>query len=404
MKILHLVGGKLTGGAARGAYWLHQGLLELGTESMVLANSKQTLGDPTVFTTAGAWAGKAVYKINAAMDALLCRKARGTFSTGLVGVNPTRTSSYHEADLVHLHWINEGLVNVRHLRQVAKPMVWTMRDMWPMTGGCHYAMDCERYQTGCGRCPQLGSRRDNDLSRLIWKRKKRNLPETMKLIGISHWLSDCARTSALFRDFDVRTIHNNINTKDFFPIEKHVARKVLGLPADRAILLAGAQRLDDRYKGFTTLLKAVEHLKADPLLLFFGNLDPGTIAKLRRDHVHLGYLHDPVLLRLAYSAADVFAAPTHMDAFGKTLAEAMACGTPVVCFDAAGPRDIVDHKINGYKARPFDPQEFAKGVDWVLEHPNPETLARHARDKVMQTFDSRVIAKQYLKLYREMLG
>ncbi len=407
MKVLHIIGGKLTGGAARGAYWLHLGLRELGLESSILANSKQTLGDPLVVSLARTLKGKALNKLSARVDELLCAlyagRIRGGFSTGLVGVNFTKTRACREADIVHLHWVNEGMVNIRHLSRCTKPIIWTMRDMWPMTGGCHYSMKCERYHAACGRCPHLGSRYDRDLSRYVWKRKKRHMPESVKMVGISRWLTDCARKSALLRDFDIRTIPNNINTRDFFPIEKHIARNVLGLPLDRAIVLAGAQRLDDGFKGFETYLKAIAHLTADPLLLFFGNLDHASIAKITRDHVHLGFLHDAVLLRLAYSAADVFAAPTHMDAFGKTLAEAMACGTPGVCFDAAGPRDIVDHLENGYRATPYDPEDFARGIDWVLGHPDPEGQSRKARDKVLREFDCVVAARNYLQLYSEML-
>lgn len=407
MKVLHLVGGKLSGGAARGAYWLHQGLRELGLDSAILGNSKQTLDDPNVFTTASSATNRIISKLSMRLDTLLCapyaQKKQGSFSTGLMGVDVTRTPQYRDADLIHLHWINEGLVNLRHLRKTTKPMIWTMRDMWPMTGGCHYAVDCRQYRTGCGKCPQLGSRRDYDLSRLVWKRKKRLLPKNIKIVGISRWLSECAEKSALLRHFDVRTIHNNINTREFFPLEKPLARKVLGLPPDRPIVLAGAQRLDDPYKGFSVLIKALRSLPRPPLLLLFGHLAPSSIRTITHDFVHLGFLRDAVLLRLAYSAADVFAAPSRIDAFGKTLAEAMACGTPSVCFDAAGPRDIVDHLINGYRATSGDAQDLARGIAWVLNHPEPDFLARKSRDKVEQEFDSLVVARKYKQLYRDVL-
>lgn len=407
MKVLHLVGGKLSGGAARGAYWLHQGLRELGLDSVILGNSKQALDDPNVFTTASSATNRIISKLSMRLDTLLCapyaKKKQGSFSTGLMGVDVTRTPQYRQADLIHLHWINEGLVNLRHLRKTTKPMIWTMRDMWPMTGGCHYAVDCRRYRTGCGKCPQLGSRRDHDLSRLVWKRKERHLPKNIKIVGISRWLSQCAEKSALLRHLDIRTIHNNINTREFFPLEKPLARKVLGLPPDRPIVLAGAQRLDDPYKGFSVLIKALRSLPRPPLLLLFGHLAPSSIRTITHDFVHLGFLRDAVLLRLAYSAADAFAAPSLIDAFGKTLAEAMACGTPSVCFDAAGPRDIVDHLINGYRATCGDAQDFAQGIAWVLSHPEPDFLARKARDKVEREFDSLVVARKYEQFYRDVL-
>ena len=122
-------------------------------------------------------------------------------------------------------------------------------------------------------------------------------------------------------------------------------------------------------------------------------------------HAHLGFLSDTLSLRLLYAAADVFVAPSLMDAFGKTLAEAMACGTPVVCFDATGPKDIVEHRVTGYKATPFDPADLAAGIQWVLDLPREwhDALRRDARERAVKRFDSRVIAGQYKALYEEML-
>ncbi len=408
MNVLHIVGGKLTGGAARGAYWLHQGLQGIGVDSWVLTNSRQTFGDDTVVSTSRTKKGRLLNKLNLHVEAMLLalytKRQRMTFSLGLTGFDFTKTAVYHRAQVIHLHWINDGFVNIRHLSRVSKPMIWTMRDMWSFTGGCHYALNCRQYLSGCGRCPHLGSKTSADLSRFAWRRKRKFLPQGMHIVGISQWLSDCAQSSLLLQDFKIRTIQNNISTRDFFPIEKQMARRALGLPLDRPVVLAGAQRLDDDFKGFPTFLKALEYLRGKPFLLFFGNLDQASLSGLEHDHRNLGFLMETVLLRLAYSAADVFVSPSHMEAFGKTLAEAMACGTPVVCFDATGPRDIVDHQVNGFRARPFLPEELAVGIDWVLDHSTPAVLARNAREKAKRHFDSKVVSKIYSEFYNEVLS
>lgn len=403
---MHLVGGELAGGAARGAYWLHKGLLGLGVDSRVLTNSRETYSDETVTSIATNKKRKVLAlarnQADSSLRSMYRRRQQLIFSTGFFGHDFTRARSYAEADIVHLHWICGGMVNTSHLAKVDKPLIWTMRDMWPMTGGCHYSMDCEAYKSGCGKCPQLRSKRSKDLSRFVLRRKGRYVPKTTRLVGISHWLSDCARSSTLFRDHDVRTIHNNVSTQEFFPVEKSVARQVLNLPQERSIVLTGAQSIDSFYKGFDIYLGAVPGLESDPLLLFFGKLDPLAVEPLGRDYVNLGFLHDTVSLRLAYSAADVFVAPSRMEAFGKTLAEAMACGTPVVCFDATGPRDIVSHEVDGYRAQPFDATDLAKGIRWTLEdHERREWLSRNARRKAEQHFDVCVIAGQYRELYEE---
>jgi len=223
-------------------------------------------------------------------------------------------------------------------------------------------------------------------------------------VGISNWLSEKSKQSFLLRNLDVRTIHNNINTRDFFPIDKQFARKILGISTDKKIIFAGAQNINDFYKGFGKFIKAIKLLdKNKYCLCFFGRLHTGVIDPLGFEYVNFGFLHDNISLRLLYSAADVFVAPSLMDAFGKTLAESMACGTPVVCFNATGPKDIVDHLINGYKATPFDSSDLAEGIRWVLNSPDYTALSRNAREKVLRCFDSKVVAKKYIELYKSVL-
>ena len=409
MKILHIVAGDLTGGAARGAYWLHLGLRELAIDSKIVINGRETFGDKNVMSIVENTQSKILNRIRSQLDVLPTlfyqNRQKVIFSTGFVGFDFTKTREYEEADIIHLHWINNGFVNIKHLSKISKPIVWTMRDMWPMTGGCHYSMRCERYKTGCGKCAQLNSSLRYDLSKMVLNRKARSIPKNTIFVGISDWLSEKARESYLLSSFDVRTIHNCINTKDFFPIDKQVARMILGIDTDKKIILAGAQSINDFYKGFDKFIEAIQRLDENKYYLcFFGKLNTKLVDRSGFEYKDFGFLHDSVLLRLLYSAADVFVAPSLMDAFGKTLAESMACGTPVVCFDATGPKDIVDHQVNGYKAVPFDSSDLANGIDWVFQSPDYLTLSKNAREKVLRCFDSRVVAKQYVKLYESVLG
>jgi len=395
MKVLHIVAGDLNGGAARGAYWLHLGLKELGVNSKVFTSSKTTLNDDSVISTTQTKKGKLFNIFRGQIELLIVKfyKNKLIFSTGLFGVDFTKTKEYKEADIIHLHWINGGFVNMKHLSKIDKPIVWTIRDMWPMTGGCHYAMECEKYKTGCGSCEQLQSNSNYDLSKFILNRKKKFLPKSMKIVGISSWLSQKAKESYLFKDFDVITIFNNVNTNDFFPIEKNIAKKLLGIKTNKKIILAGAQDLKSFYKGFDKFIEAIKQLNKNKYFLcFFGNLDKSIVNNLGFEYKNFGFLYDTISLRLLYSASDVFVAPSLMDAFGKTLVESMACGTPVVCFDATGPKDIVTHKVDGYKAKPFDTTDLKNGIEWVLDADNYDELCKNAREKVVREFDSKVVA------------
>ena len=409
MKVLHLVSGNLSGGAARGAYWLHQAQRSIGIDSTLVTSGRDNLGDDSVVALGASNLSRVKFALLnrlGNLPALLYRKRkRWIFNTGFAGIDFTKLPEYREADLIHLHWIN-GMVAMRTLRKVKKPIVWTMRDMWPLTGGCHYAMDCEGYRTGCGQCPQLKSKRSSDLTRLVVANKRASLPKQLRVVGISQWLNDCASNSQVFATFPVQTISNNIDTQIFAPVDQQTARQILGLPAEKKIILVGAQRVTDFYKGFGLFVDAIKRIQRDDInVLTFGR--EASQAMLPVDHTvtHLGFLADALSLRLAYSAADLFVAPSLMDAFGKTLAESLSCGTPVVCFDATGPKDIVEHQKTGYKAQPFEAEDLAVGIEWILNLPREEyeLLRRNSRERAVTYFDSRVIAKQYKKLYAEML-
>jgi glycosyltransferase involved in cell wall biosynthesis len=408
MKVLHIVAGELTGGAAKGAYNLHRGLIKVGVDSKILTNSLNTLGDERVRSVISNKGLRIRNIIRNQLDSLPSfiykNREKRIFSTGFFGLNLTKIKEYKEADIIHLHWINNGFVNIKHLNKVKKPIVWTMRDMWPMTGGCHYSLDCENYKTGCGHCKQLNSNKKRDLSRFIVRRKRKYFPRHIKLVGISSWLSDKAKESYLLKDFDIRTISNNIDTDEFFPVNKKEAREALGIKTNKKIILAGANNLKDFYKGFDKFLKSLQNLNSDDYFLcFFGKMEKEIKDKMKFEYKDFGYLEDTISLRLLYSASDVFVAPSIQEAFGKTLAEAMACETPVVCFDATGPKDIISHKVDGYKSKPFDSEDLATGIEWVLNNDDYDDLCKNARKKAVEKFDSKIIARKYVDLYKQIL-
>lgn len=410
IKVLHLASGGLTSGSARGSYWLHRGLLDIGVDSFLLNSGRDLRIDSSIESLASNSFQKAKLALLSRIGGLPTRmyrkRLKRTFHTGLEGVDVTNHQAYDSADILHLHFIND-LVAIHTLRKISKPIVWTMRDMWPFTGGCHYSMDCDRYRVGCGACPQLGSTSQVDLSSLVIKNKLLSLPRSTQIVGISNWLANCAKESKLFSDFNIRVIPNNIDTTDFFCVDQRAARDVLGLPTNQKLILLGAQGITHFYKGFDLLCEALAKLSLDDVeIVVFGSASEDISKCWRFPTRLLGFLSDNISLRLAYSAADVFVAPSRMDAFGKTLAESMACGTPVVSFDSTGPADIVDHMITGYKARPFVTESLAKGIEWVLSLDDSAStkLRAASRSRAVSCFDSKVVAAQYLELYRELLA
>jgi glycosyltransferase involved in cell wall biosynthesis len=410
INVVHLVGGELSAGAARGAYWLHKGLLALGVESSILTNAKVPSSDIHVKSTANGRLAKAKLIVANQLELNTTSFYRGgegpIFSTNLFGGKVSDHPLVRAADIVNMHWIARGPIGLSDIRRIKVPVVWTMRDMWPFTGGCHYSLDCDGYRAGCGKCPQLFSKRTHDLSRVLAWKKKQKLPTKLVAVGISHWLSEQARQSSILEQEEVRTIHNCIDTEDFFSIEKSIARAALGLESKKPIVLVGSTNLQDFYKGFELFIKAANQFSSeDFLILSFGSSSEKWKQKIKQEVKELGFLSDSLSLRMAYNAADVFVAPSIMEAFGKTLVESMACGTPVVCFDATGPKDIVSHKINGYKAQPFNVTDLAAGISFVLQQKDARSgsLNSAARESAVKLFDKKVIAEKYLDLYKELL-
>jgi glycosyltransferase involved in cell wall biosynthesis len=408
MKILHVVAGDLSGGAARGAYWLHQGLLSIGVESYVLVQ-KGYYTDPSVFSLENTSLSKILIRVRSKMDrlplVLYKNRQKTPFSTGIFGNNIKKHSMFVEADIIHLHWINGGMINFKKLKTFNKPIVWTMRDMWPFTGGCHYSLDCDNFKKQCGACPQLKSDLHNDLSRWVLKRKNSNIPKDLYPVAISNWLGEEVRNSTLFSNFKVRVIPNCIDMELFKPIEKMLAKKILNLPLNKQTVLVGAKNVHDSYKGFPKFIESVNFIKNKDLhFAFFGKTDKTVLDELNISYIDLGSFTDELSLSLVYSAADVFVAPSIQEAFGKTLVESMACETPVVAFNATGPKDIVAHKQTGYLAKPFEPEDLARGIEWVLEDEKlKNSISQKAREKAVECFEIKKVAKQYLKLYKEVL-
>jgi glycosyltransferase involved in cell wall biosynthesis len=414
MKVCLLSNSDSRGGAAVAAYRLHQGLHRIDVESTMIVNDK-TGDDYAVLSPtnklAKGWAklipGLAQlplsfygqrepnpYSIQWLPDCLVSRVAK---------INP---------DIINLHWINAGFLQIETLAKFDKPLVWTAHDMWPFTGGCHYSGECSKYTQSCGNCPQLKSQQDWDISRWVWQRKNRawkNL--NLTIVTPSKWLADCAKNSSLFQDLRIEVIANGLDIQRYKPIDKNFARNLLGLPQDKQLILFGAMTAtSDSRKGFHLLLPAIQKLShwemwQDRLeLVVFGASEPINPPDFGLKTHYLGRLSDDISLALVYAAADIFVAPSIEDNLPNTVMEALACGIPCLAFKIGGIPDMIEHQHNGYLAQPYDIKDLALGISWILEdRERYGQLCTRARKKTAQEFTLEVQASQYWKLYHEVL-
>jgi len=414
MKVLMLNTFDNIGGAARAAVRLQSGLRGLGIDSELLVQFKGGDSDG-VFCSAGGLTTLA-RRLKIFLGLLPVRfypnKPENNFSPALLPDHKASAVAGLDPDIIHLHWLGAGFLQVEtisKLDRLGKPILWTLHDSWPFTGGCHVPYDCTKYVENCGACPVLGSSRERDLSRRTWERKKKAWQDlNLTLIAPSNWLADCARASSLFRNARVEVIPNGLDTEIFQPQDRENSRKLLDLPNDRKLILFGAMRATtDPNKGFQLLAQALQTLGQDlttAQALVFGNDESAKLPDLGIPVICLGRIENEQRLAAIYSAADVFVAPSRQEAFCQTAAEAMACGTPVVAFGASGLLDVVEHQRCGYLAQPYEPDDLAQGISWVLEDRDRHAeLSRRARQKAEEEFSQETMARRYLNIYQEIL-
>ena len=313
-----------------------------------------------------------------------------------------------DADVVALNWVNQGMLSLRGIRRIAamgKPVVWTMHDMWCMTGVCHHAGDCEGFLRDCGNCPLIKDGKDaRDMSRSTFRRKERLYDRvSLHFVAVSRWLASRAKDSALLRDEDVCVIPNAFPVAEF-PLTPSLSRAELGLPEGKRLIVMGAARLDDPIKGLPVAVEALNILAdkgCDAVAVFYGAMrDPAALDGLRLPHISLGTISDRRLASL-YAHADAVISTSQYETLPGTLIEGMAAGCVPVTFGRGGQADIVDHLDTGYIARYGDPVDFASGIEFALGCADEDRDRRSAT--VADRFSDAAIASKYIDLFNRLL-
>lgn len=400
-------------GAAAAAYRLHNALISLQIHSNMLVNER-TRSLSSILAPQSKieklWASTAP-RLGRVITKLLgdAKEYRS------INFFPNRTVERIHAikpDIVNLHWVNNEMLRIEAMANIQQPLVWTLHDMWPFCGAEHYGLDERRWREGYLPTNRPANESRFDINRWTWQRKHaawRQHVSKWTIVSPSRWLARCAQESALLRESHVAVIPNGIDTRIYRPIDKSVARDLLQLPQDRKLILFGAMSAtSDARKGFPLLRQALKHLAstaaaADTDLVVFG-AEGTESAVLEGFKVRfLGRLNDDLPLVLAYSGADVFVAPSIQDNLPNTVMESIACGTPTVAFNIGGMPDMIDHEKNGYLARPFETEDLARGLNWVLQHPDSTSLRTQARLKVENNFTLRHQAESYAQLFEQVL-
>lgn len=331
------------------------------------------------------------------------------------GYDITSLPEFKEADVIHLHWVNQGMLSLRGIRKImksGKPVVWTMHDMWPASSICHLTLGCHHYSSGCGNCKYLPKGSASDLSAKVWKRKQKLLKgRNLSFVTCSKWLAGEARLSGLLTGHKIYTVPNPIDTSVYCPGDRQAARLRLSLPQDKRIILFIAQRATNPYKGMSYLVEACQKLasqcpdmKKDTCVAILGGHGDEVEGKMPFATYSLGYVSDDKKIVDVYRSADLFVLPSLSENLPNTIMEAMACGVPCVGFRVGGIPEMIDHLKNGYVANYRDAADLMRGIRWVLAEAQQETLRSACVRKVVHNYSRHIVALSYIEIYNEVLA
>jgi len=416
LKVLHINSVDNEGGAGRAMYRLHQEIERQGHHSSCLVGNK-------VFPEEGISYIENITRVfRTKIDNIvepIGHRLKTYFNLDNLSyrdsLNISKTSIFKQSDVIHLHNLHGDYFNIRLLKHFCniKPVVWTLHDMWPVTGHCAFSYDCERWQSGCYDCPLLKEPQreiveppatKEDYTKRLWNLKRsvyHDLP--LHIVSPSKWLHGIAKESILQFSATFHCISNGVDWDISKVDAMQLAKKELKIPQDSKVILFSAANINSKRKGFQELLQCLEKLPENKSIWL---LTTGGVVNLpsKFNHfniMHLGRIEKEEDLQRAFRAADIFLFPTLAETQGLVIVEALITGTPIVSFEVGGVPDMVHHMKTGYLAKYKDIEDLAKGVNIILEDNElRKKMCDSCKKLAKSRFSLSLQAKKYLEVYK----
>lgn len=407
MKILFMNSTDCRGGAAKAAVRILNAVQHAGVDASLLSQEQGLNGaESSCYEKFCLWVRPRLDSL----PTLRYRKRTGMiFSPSRLSDRIAESIDKLSPDIIHLHWIQEGFIRVETLSDLKIPIVWTMHDSWPFTGGCHLPYDCDRFLASCGSCPVLASSNEYDLSRDVWMRKCKaweNVPFT--IVSPSRWLAGKAAESSLFRHKRIVVIPNCIDISIYHKQSREMVRKEFGIEPDELVIIINASQMAvDSNKGEALLGKILYAVAQFPdaaaihLLVIGSNFSKSMIPQGIRAS-YAGQIGDEKRMSELYSSADLLVVTSHMENLSNTVMEAMACAVPSVVFNVGGMSELINDGENGRLIAPFEIDEFVEAVWWCLDAERLPELSHNAVKIAGLRYTSDKVAEQYLELYNTL--
>lgn len=411
---VEIISSDYKGGAGRAAYRLHKSF-----SKTKLVNSKLIVPDNQYYDYLGIlnnqdnYYGKFSNIVFPVLDKLIFKlqvnKTLSPRSSGILGNFKLSNLNDSKSNIVNLHWINSGFMSIRQIAKITKPLVWTLHDMWPFLGAEHLSLDEDRrWVEGYYKYNKNSMIRGLDVDRIIWNIKKFYWKKPIHIVTPSKWMAECVQESKLMSHWSVTVIPNPLDTDLFRPHEKVASRKVFNLdPKKKYILFGAIHGTKLGYKGWSYLEKALKVIgkREDIEIIVIGQSAPFDPPLSFQKINWLGHINDEILLSILYSSVDVVVIPSMQENFPQLGTEAFACGCPVVAFNTTGLSNLINHKVTGYLADPYDVFDLAKGMLWVIESNNKTSfLSMNCRKEAEEKWSFGFVANEYLKLYERVIN
>lgn len=315
----------------------------------------------------------------------------------------------NKIDIVHFHNIHSnylGIQDVKEIAQYCKGVIFTLHDMWLLTGCCAHAMECEEWKKSrCKGCQGNALLKHKSFwAGNILRMKEENLGAGGYCFAVpSEWLYRQCQQSYLSGQ-DVRIIHNGIDLKVFIQQNKLTARKKYHIGTEKNVLLFAANGTRNVFKGFSYLLEALKNIenKNNYMLLVVGNDDEIVLDSEYEVH-KFGYIKDPRVMNEIYGMADVFVMPSIAETFPLASIEAMASGTPVLAFSAGGLCEQIDPEV-GWLVKCGDSRVLSDKIQEIFKEKGKlAEKARNARRRVEELYDEQKMLDQYKEVYESIL-
>ncbi len=405
------------GGAARSALRLHRALLAVNPETTMLVR-RESNSEPGVLECGSEPSSEDV-AFSLVQDCFVnAHRTTATntiFSLGLPGMSCLANPAVSDADVFNLHWVTNFLApsQIAELLTLGKPVVWTLHDQWPMTGGCHYPAGCRQFTSLCRDCPQL-TEDPFGMVEMLFQQRLGAYADRITIVAPSKWMANEARQSRVFRNSRIEAIPNGLDLKSFAPMSRSLARAPLGIPEDAFVMLFACSSAAESRKGGDFLKEIADALGRVPelksmhrsgklRLLLFG-WGTGDVSTGILPEKHMGFLSGDSDLASVYSAADVLLHLASEDNLPNTVLEAMACGTPVLAFDAGGAREMV---IDGETGRLVPLRNLDACVsalrDMIDNRDYCAALGNRSRKRMEEHFNADIEARRYLRLFEELI-